>query len=829
MMKRLMGKKKMRKLSFIFVLLLLSLSFVAATDYGEDITTDNYKISRSYITRAITPGEIFNDFIEIENLGQSKLDLNFLISGKAEEVCDLDNMSTSILPGEMAKISFRIKGIEGSYEGFFKISGAITKELPMNITVEEKDLNSPFLISVAPTKKRFDITKDMNFQINIRKLKRSDLEGISFLYTLYDDANNSYVLGTEDKIVLTSTNLIKDFFPPEEVTMGNFYLEVEASYEGYVVKDKAPFILYQAFFDIMIFGFMSMWVFLSIIAFILISFLTWYLIKRHIESKKKYKMSLDLKTIPKKGKDNLFLGRIAETNTFTYYNPNKLTTHSIIAGATGGGKSITAQVMIEECLMKDIAVIVFDPTAQWSGMLRKCDDKKMMSFYPTFKLKPQDARGFKGNVRMIKSARQVVDLNKHIHPGQIQIFSLNKLDPSEMDIFVASIIRQIFRSDPKEYPGLKVLLVFDEVHRLLPKFGGSGAGFLQIERACREFRKWGLGVMLVSQVLNDFAGQIKANISTEVQMRTRDEGDLNRIKTKYGEEFLQSLVKASAGVGMFANPAYNHAHPYFINFRPILHNTRRLTDEELEEYNKFNDIVDDLEYQVEQLDAEKVDTFDLKMELKLIKDKIMSGSFSVVDIYLEGLTPRVAKEWDKLGKKPKVQELELLSEEEIQAGIAEAKEKHDAEVEKEEVAEEVAAKVEVKLDEKIVASLTFDNGVMISSLKEMKEYLPNMADDIFAIHINEEKNDVAKWVGEQFGEAEGKKLEGILEKNELATALAKIGVVEEKESSVVNPESSGKTEKGSKEEEGEHSETEEENKKEEVAEESKENKGVSKE
>ncbi|MDA3836635.1 MAG: DUF87 domain-containing protein [Nanoarchaeota archaeon] len=828
-MKRLMGKKKMRKLSFIFVLLLLSLSFVAATDYGEDITTDNYKISRSYITRAITPGEIFNDFIEIENLGQSKLDLNFLISGKAEEVCDLDNMSTSILPGEMAKISFRIKGIEGSYEGFFKISGAITKELPMNITVEEKDLNSPFLISVAPTKKRFDITKDMNFQINIRKLKRSDLEGISFLYTLYDDANNSYVLGTEDKIVLTSTNLIKDFFPPEEVTMGNFYLEVEASYEGYVVKDKAPFILYQAFFDIMIFGFMSMWVFLSIIAFILISFLTWYLIKRHIESKKKYKMSLDLKTIPKKGKDNLFLGRIAETNTFTYYNPNKLTTHSIIAGATGGGKSITAQVMIEECLMKDIAVIVFDPTAQWSGMLRKCDDKKMMSFYPTFKLKPQDARGFKGNVRMIKSARQVVDLNKHIHPGQIQIFSLNKLDPSEMDIFVASIIRQIFRSDPKEYPGLKVLLVFDEVHRLLPKFGGSGAGFLQIERACREFRKWGLGVMLVSQVLNDFAGQIKANISTEVQMRTRDEGDLNRIKTKYGEEFLQSLVKASAGVGMFANPAYNHAHPYFINFRPILHNTRRLTDEELEEYNKFNDIVDDLEYQVEQLDAEKVDTFDLKMELKLIKDKIMSGSFSVVDIYLEGLTPRVAKEWDKLGKKPKVQELELLSEEEIQAGIAEAKEKHDAEVEKEEVAEEVAAKVEVKLDEKIVASLTFDNGVMISSLKEMKEYLPNMADDIFAIHINEEKNDVAKWVGEQFGEAEGKKLEGILEKNELATALAKIGVVEEKESSVVNPESSGKTEKGSKEEEGEHSETEEENKKEEVAEESKENKGVSKE
>jgi len=103
---------------------------------------------------------------------------------------------------------------------------------------------------------------------------------------------------------------------------------------------------------------------------------------------------------------------------------------------------------------------------------------------------------------------------------------------------------------------LKVILVFDEVHRLLSKFGGSGEGFLQVERACREFRKWGMGVMLVSQVLSDFVGEIKANISSEVQMRTRDEGDLNRIKTKYGGDFLQSLVKASVGVGMFVNPAY---------------------------------------------------------------------------------------------------------------------------------------------------------------------------------------------------------------------------------------------------------------------------------
>jgi hypothetical protein len=208
-------------------------------------------------------------------------------------------------------------------------------------------------------------------------------------------------------------------------------------------------------------------------------------------------------------------------------------------------------------------------------------------------------------------------------------------------------------------------LVFDEVHRLLPKFGGSGKGFLQIERGCREFRKWGFGIMLISQVMKDFVGEIKANINTELQARTLDEGDLDRIKTKYGEEFLKSLVKAEIGVIMFQNSSYNRGRPYFINFRPILHSTRRLSDEELEKYNQYNDKVDDIEFLIDKLGEEKVDTFDLKMELKLVKDKIMTGSFSVVDVYLEGLVPRVQKEWDKLGKTPPKREVELVSEEEM--------------------------------------------------------------------------------------------------------------------------------------------------------------------
>ena len=43
--------------------------------------------------------------------------------------------------------------------------------------------------------------------------------------------------------------------------------------------------------------------------------------------------------------------------------------------------------------------------------------------------------------------------------------------------------------------------------------------------------------MLISQVLADFVGQIKANINTEVQMRTRDEGDLNRLDKEIQDQY----------------------------------------------------------------------------------------------------------------------------------------------------------------------------------------------------------------------------------------------------------------------------------------------------
>jgi hypothetical protein len=65
--------------------------------------------------------------------------------------------------------------------------------------------------------------------------------------------------------------------------------------------------------------------------------------------------------------------------------------------------------------------------------------------------------------------------------------------------------------------------------------------------------------------------------------------------------------------------------------------------------------------------------------------------------------------------------------------------------------EEKKKKVEEKKVEeeniatKIFKPLIFDNGIMISSLKELRETLPGLDIEIFRLHVNSKKNDIAKW------------------------------------------------------------------------------------
>ncbi len=663
--------------------LAMALLLLTSICYAE-IAKESYKISAAEVNEKIQPGDIMKREITFTNLKSNDLEIYLDIMGDVAELIELSE-SIVVIPGNSERaIELIVYGKDEprSFNGSLAVTEGINELIPISIMIESLE-DSPVGTLMIELKLLQDLVpngRKLNYKIDLYNLMADNEFNITLIHKINkleednetSDGNNWSA--SETISMVNSHSLLREFEVPNSFDMGDYALTVEAHYSGYTAVVKGLFMVERPLYAKKVGGIMPVWAIVTVFSFCTVSYFMFLFIKKQKEKKKRFHATVDYKEMPQEGERSLFVGYFAETKKKCFLDMDRLTVHSIVAGSTGGGKSISAQDIVEECLIKGVAVCVFDPTAQWSGMLRKLTDKNFLSFYTKFGLNPKkDARAFPGNIKAIKDHREIVDIFKYMKPGEIQVFTTNTLDPKNYDTFVANMIRQIFHSKLEEFRGLKYIVAFDEIHRILPKFGGSGEGFTQIERGCREFRKWGIGILLISQVLSDFVGEIKANINTLVQMKTRDEGDLNRIKMQYGEEFIQALVKAPVGSGMVQNSSWNRGQPFYVTFRPIFHSVVRLKDEELDEYNKYNAIVEQLEYEFEQLEELKQDVFDLKLELKLAKDKIKSGNFNMVKIYLDGLTPRIQKVWDKVGKKPKKLQIKLVSEDELKAELEAAK------------------------------------------------------------------------------------------------------------------------------------------------------------
>jgi hypothetical protein len=277
----------------------------------------------------------------------------------------------------------------------------------------------------------------------------------------------------------------------------------------------------------------------------------------------------------------------------------------------------------------------------------------MFKKYREFGMKKEHAKSFKGNIIQVTDPFLKVEMENYIKKGEITIFTLNKLTPDQLNYFIRKTIDYMFKMSWAESRKLKLMLVYDEVHRLLPQFSkGSGTslqggGYQAVERACREFRKWGIGLVMISQVLQDFKGAIRAVIATEIQMRTKYEGDVKRVQTKYGWEFSASIPKLEIGTGMTQNAEFNDGKPWFIRFRPLLHSPFRLTDDELDKYGEFMKEIEILKEKSKILNKKKVDTYDIDLELRLAKDKISTGQMKMAENYLESVRSRIKE----MGKK----------------------------------------------------------------------------------------------------------------------------------------------------------------------------------
>jgi len=515
---------------------------------------------------------------------------------------------------------------------------------------------SPFASAVIPG-------EALNLQVDVQNIlkRKTDLVLVT---RLIDLESKTVILEKEKNFTVTTEETVVESLLPEKTIERKAYVVRTAVYSPKdasrlepLAEDSfevdigvSPLMVVQLFLSKLL-TFSNVQVFFGLVPAALFIVLAYWRYRLIADRRRRYLGMVSFDYLPRPGKRSEYLGRVAESTKEAYLELDVLQTHTLCAGATGSGKTVAAQVIVEEALLKKVAVIVFDPTGQWTGFLRPCSSRGMLRLYPMFNLKRSDARAFSGNIHVVESESERVDVRKYMNPGEITIFSLHKLSPKDIDSFLERSVRDVFASQLSESAECRLLMVYDEVHRMLPKFGGSGRALVQIERGVREFRKWGVGLVLVSQVLSDFVGEIKANIGTEIQMRTRYEMDLDRIRLKYGIDIMRSIVKASVGTGMIQNAEYNQGRSYFITIRPLLHDPHRLSDEMLELFGKYNRRLDELWARVDTLSAAGVDVFDITLELNLALENIRKTAFDVVELYAQGLEERVSKLERKLASK----------------------------------------------------------------------------------------------------------------------------------------------------------------------------------
>ncbi len=612
----------------------------------EDCSRFPYDFSTNFLDPTFTKGNR-SFYLEFQNRINSTLFLT-IDASSLEDFVKLSVKNLTLVPLASKRVNFTVSVPRdtppGKIRGEFKIGYEDSfKYIPLSFTVMNLR-NTLVELDVLALTKEIEPDGELTFFSEIYSYE-SEAINLSLFYTLEDIRTGEIIHKFNRNITIFSSETFIDslnlsdpdlFSSP--IKEGQYLVEVSTLFDDDNISSSSDFFVSVPFWTparVRIVSVLGSILFLGFAGtFFYFRYQKWKLERmRYIPP--------DTKKIPKKGPDMFHVGKLPEINKQAYFNPRDLTTHCLCAGSTGSGKSVTASVIAEAALLNNIPVVAFDPTNQWTGFVKQLKDKNILSYYKQFGLSDSDARSFKGLIYTVDNPEVDINIKKFMNPGEITVFNLSNLKTGEYDQAVKRIIDKIFELSWPETHDLKVFVVFDECHRLLEKYGGKG-GYVALERACREFRKWGIGLLMISQVSADFKQAVAGNILTEVQMNTKNVEDIQKIAQKYGTQFSTKVTRQGVGVAMVQNPRYNDGKPWFVQFRPPLHDPHKISDEELNLYSRYSSTLDEFEAKLESV-PDNVDARDAMMELKLTRNKLKEGHFKMVDIYIKSLADKVDK------------------------------------------------------------------------------------------------------------------------------------------------------------------------------------------
>jgi hypothetical protein len=204
--------------------------------------------------------------------------------------------------------------------------------------------------------------------------------------------------------------------------------------------------------------------------------------------------------------------------------------HTLISGRTGSGKSYLGRVIVEgAAACEDVSIVVLDPRGQWTGLLAQEDRAEILGRYGEFGLDPSQARSFdfayygigQGLGRPLPADLRRLAEGRHI-------VGFKGLDDRARCEWTARVLEALFDACAiGESLRLRLSIAIDEAIQFIRRGvvdeakDAAAKVELALERIAREGRKYGIGLLAISQSSRDFSyslASVRENVATHVFM-----------------------------------------------------------------------------------------------------------------------------------------------------------------------------------------------------------------------------------------------------------------------------------------------------------------------
>jgi uncharacterized protein len=224
--------------------------------------------------------------------------------------------------------------------------------------------------------------------------------------------------------------------------------------------------------------------------------------------------------------------------------------HTAILGVTGSGKSFLAYQLIERCAAQGIKVICVDPTGDYQRYLA---DAVMLT-------NPQFLKAF------LDADAPTIGIIETATNQQNPIQQAQRVAKACLDWCVSE------RTDAEILePKPKVLLVLEEAHLLVPEWNFNPDKGLQgvvstTSQTVLQARKYGLGVLVISQRTANVVKSILNQCNTVISFQAFDETGFDFLKNYMGSFHVQSLPNLKPRHGIIVGKASLSQRPIMTRF-----------------------------------------------------------------------------------------------------------------------------------------------------------------------------------------------------------------------------------------------------------------------